>query len=73
MSKGNALKKLASHLDIPLDQVVAVGHKPNDISMIEIAGLGIATDDALPKVKAVADDVTSKIGGVAAVIERYLL
>jgi Cof subfamily protein (haloacid dehalogenase superfamily) len=73
VSKGNALKKLAAHLEIPLDQVVAVGHKPNDISMIETAGLGIATDDALPRVKAAADHIIPNEGGVAMVIERYLL
>lgn len=53
--KGNALKFLAQRLGIPQSQTVAIGDSPNDISMLEWAGLGIAVGDASAEVRASAD------------------
>jgi Cof subfamily protein (haloacid dehalogenase superfamily) len=41
-SKGAALRFLASHLEVPLAEVIAVGDQENDMEMIRAAGLGIA-------------------------------
>ena len=75
MSKGEALKALASHLGITLTEVIAIGDGMNDIPRLSLAGLGIAMGNAPAEVKAVADYTTLDVeyGGLAAAIERFLL
>ena len=72
--KGNALQALASHLGLSMDQVMVFGDGNNDISMLKTAGCGVATANAMPEVKAVADRVTLSCDeeGVAAAIEELL-
>jgi len=74
VSKGRALEALASYLGVPLSQVIAIGDGTNDISLLSLAGLGIAMGNAPDEVKAVADYVTLDIdhSGVAAAIEKFL-
>jgi Cof subfamily protein (haloacid dehalogenase superfamily) len=57
--KGNALKYLAGWLGVPQSQTVAIGDSPNDVSMLEWAGLGIVVGDAPSEVRAAADWVVS--------------
>ena len=73
-SKANAIAKLCEMYDITPAEVVAFGDAPNDLSMIEFAGLGVAMGNALPEVKDVADMVTATNDedGVAVVIEGLL-
>lgn len=59
VSKGIALKKLCNILNIPLSEVVAFGDNENDIEMLKYAGLGVAVSNANPKLKEVADYVTT--------------
>jgi hypothetical protein len=75
VSKGKALKALASHLGIALDEVIAIGDGNNDISLLSSAGLGIAMGNATDEVKEVAGYVTLDVerGGIAAAIKRFLL
>ena len=74
-SKGIALKALASHLGIVLDEVVAVGDGKNDISLLSTAGLAIAMGNAHEEVKKVADHITLDVeeNGLAAAIKRFLV
>lgn len=58
-SKGNALSQYALNLGIEENQIVAVGDNHNDISMLQLAGLGVAMDNAEPEVKQHAQHVTS--------------
>ncbi len=58
VSKENGLRALASHLNIPLDQTVAIGDAEDDIGMISSAGLGVAMWNAPFEVKRAADWVT---------------
>ena len=53
--KGNALKYLSGMLGVAQDETVAIGDSPNDISMLEWAGLGIVVGDAPAEVRAAAD------------------
>lgn len=46
VSKGNALKYIANHLDISLKDILAIGDNLNDLSMLEIAGLSGAPANA---------------------------
>jgi len=54
-TKGNRLKEYITALGIEPEQVVAIGDNHNDISMIEIAGLGVTLDHAETAVKDAAD------------------
>ena len=75
VSKGKALEALASHLGIALSEVIAIGDGNNDISILSLAGLGIAMGNAPDGVKAVADYTTLDVerGGLAAAIKKFLL
>lgn len=57
-----------------LSEIAAVGDNPNDLDMIEAAGLGVAVGDGHPAVRAVADAVVSACsdGAVADVVELAL-
>ena len=72
--KGAALLALASHLGLDRSQVMAFGDGLNDISMIREAGIGVAMENAVDEVRAVADLITGSCeeSGVAEVIERLL-
>lgn len=73
-NKGEALLALAKHLDLSEEQTVSFGDGLNDLSMIEMAGLGIAMANAEASVKAVADAVTLSCDedGVAYGLQHYL-
>lgn len=69
-TKGTALLWLCDHLGVAVADTVAFGDSGNDLSMIEVAGDGVAMGNASPEVKAAADHVAPPCteSGVA----RYL-
>ena len=71
--KGKALAQIASNLGIDQSDVVAIGDNPNDMDMIEWAGLGIAMENAVDELKEAADWITGSIeeDGVAQAIEKF--
>lgn len=73
--KGAGLARLAQHLGIPREQVMAIGDQGNDLTMLDWAGLGVAMGNGSDEVKAVADWVAPPIDedGVAVAIERFVL
>ncbi len=75
VGKDIALQKLADKLEIPMNQVMAIGDSENDLAMIKAAGLGIAMGNAFVHVKKQADFVTKAIDedGVAVAIERFII
>lgn len=75
VDKGKSLVTLARHLNVPMEQVIAVGDSYNDISMIKAAGLGVAMGNAVEAVKQAADYETedNEHDGVARVVERFFL
>lgn len=74
-SKGKALATLASSLDVPLEETMAIGDGLNDISMLRTAGLGVAMGHAPRRVRAIADVVTASNveDGMAQALEAYVL
>jgi len=52
---------------------VAFGDMPNDVPMLQWAGLGVAMGNAHPEAAAAADEVTASNtdDGVARVLERW--
>jgi len=75
VSKGKALRALASHLGISLDEVIAIGDGPNDISLLDSVGLAIAMGDADDELKVIADYITLDVdhNGLAVAINKFLL
>ncbi len=75
VSKSLALAWVAGMLDIQPDRVVAIGDAPNDICMLQWAGLGLAVDNAWPETMAAADAIVpaNNDAGVAHAIYRHVL
>lgn len=74
-TKGRALEKLCSHLNIKLSQVLAFGDGCNDITMLKAAGTGVAMENGAEELKREADAVTAANDkeGVADFLEKYVL
>lgn len=73
-TKGNALKKLAEHLGIPISQTMSFGDDLNDITMLKAAGIGVAMGNADAEVKRAADFITDDCNnsGVANAVKHFL-
>lgn len=74
VTKGEGLRHLCEHLQIPLELAVAVGDSYNDVEMLREAGLGVAVANAPAEVKAAADVVAHRSAGdgaVAEVVDRF--
>lgn len=54
-TKGARLVELAQMLEIPLEQVMAIGDNVNDVSLFETAGVSVAMGNASDEVKSYAD------------------
>ncbi len=74
-SKASGVAALAQRLNIPLNEVMAIGDNNNDIQMLRSAGWGVAMGHAPEAVKAAARAVTTSNweDGVAQAIESYAL
>jgi Cof subfamily protein (haloacid dehalogenase superfamily) len=73
VTKASGLAWVCDLLDVPAAKVVAFGDMPNDMSMLEWAGHGVAMANAHADVLAMADEVTAPNSedGVAQVLERW--
>ena len=75
VSKGAALKWLANYLHIDTKDVIAIGDNYNDVSMIEMAGLGVCVAGASQDIQDISDYVTTvdyDQGAVKEVIEKFI-
>lgn len=74
VTKGNILMELADYLNIAQADVMAIGDQENDLSMIEVAGVGVAMGNAVDAVKQVAQYITADNNrhGVAQAIYHYV-
>ncbi len=74
VSKGAALEKLQSYYGLQQQEIAALGDAENDCPMVAYAGMGVAMANAVPAVKAVAQQVTATNDedGVALFIEGLL-
>lgn len=74
-SKGNLLKKWVEQQGLTMKNVIAFGDNFNDISMLEMAGLGVAMENSADDIKARADLVTTtnEETGIANTIRQYVL
>ncbi|MCL1989843.1 MAG: Cof-type HAD-IIB family hydrolase [Defluviitaleaceae bacterium] len=75
INKAASLGKLLATLDLTPDEMIACGDGFNDIEMVKYAGLGVAMENAVDEVKAVANYVTKSNDddGIAHVIKKFVL
>ncbi len=73
-SKGYAMAAVAAHLSVSRQATACIGDGENDISMFQQSGLCFAMGNAVPDLKAMADQVVSSNdeNGVAEAV-RYIL
>ena len=74
VDKGSALQKLAEHLGLAPEQVIAVGDSRNDLSMIRYAGTGLAVANACDELKQAANAVacTSDAGVLRYIYHHFV-
>ena len=68
--------ELLKHLNMTLEDVVAIGDNYNDLPMLEIAGVGCAVNNALAAIKekcSFVSEFNNNESAVADVIERFVL
>jgi hypothetical protein len=73
VSKAVALKMTATHYNIPMHQVMAIGDAPNDVGMLQMAGIAIAVDNGHALAKQAAHWVapSNNDHGVLAALQKY--
>jgi hypothetical protein len=73
VSKAAALELVAAQYNVPLQQVMAIGDAPNDVGMLQLAGVAVAMDNAYDIVKQIAHWVapSNNDHGVYAALRRY--
>ena len=73
-SKGNALKILIKHLNISIENTIAIGNDKNDISMFDAAYFSVAVANASENIKNKVDYITlsNDEDGVAFFLESLL-
>lgn len=74
INKAATLGKLLESLGLTAQELVACGDGFNDIEMVQFAGLGVAMDNAVDEVKAVANYVTrsNDDNGIVNVIDKFI-
>ena len=58
-TKASGVRTLADHLKLSMDEIMCIGDDENDLEMLQEAGVGATINNALPKVKALADYVAT--------------
>lgn len=75
-NKGSGIEILMEELGIPREETMGIGDLENDIPLLQTCGIGVAVQNAVPKVKEAADYITAadnNQGGVAEAIELFAL
>ena len=75
INKGTAVEYVAKHYGIDMDDVICVGDSDNDLSMIKVAGLGVATQNALERVKVHAQYIAPSCNDspIADIINKFCM
>jgi beta-phosphoglucomutase family hydrolase/Cof subfamily protein (haloacid dehalogenase superfamily) len=74
-NKGMVVRLDSRLLQVPLDQIAAIGDMPNDVLMFGVAGMGIAMGNASPEVQRAARHVTTsnEEEGFAHAVDHFIL
>ena len=73
IDKAKSLTRLLAKINLTPADLIAFGDGYNDLSMLKLAGMGVAMENAAPEVRAEADYVTlsNEEDGVAAALEHF--
>ena len=73
IDKAKSLSRLLTKINLTPADMIAFGDGYNDLSMLKLAGMGVAMKNAAPEVRAEADYVTlsNEEDGVAAALEHF--
>lgn len=73
IDKAKSLLRLLSKINLTPADMIAFGDGYNDLSMLKLAGMGVAMQNAAPEVRAEADYITlsNEEDGVAAALEHF--
>ena len=73
IDKAQSLNRLLEHIGLSTNDMIAFGDGYNDLSMLKLAGVGVAMANAVPEVRAEADFITksNEEDGVAFAIEKF--
>jgi Cof subfamily protein (haloacid dehalogenase superfamily) len=73
--KGEATRRIARLLDVPLNEVAVIGDMANDMPMFEVASFRIAMGNGIDALKQAADFVTddNEHDGFATAVDRFIL
>lgn len=74
-NKWDGLKHLCRHLNIKYTEVMAMGDSNNDYEMLKHAGLAVAMENGIDRVKEISDFITKSNDehGVAYALEKFIL
>lgn len=75
IDKANSLGVLLEQLGVAREEIIAIGDGVCDVTMLQLAGMGIAMGHSQDSVKACADYVTAsnEEDGVALAVEKFIL
>ena len=75
VDKGGALAKVAAHLGVAAENVLAMGDAPNDADMLKFAGLAVVPQNAWPRIIPLADHIvpSNDNDGAAIALETLVL
>lgn len=74
VSKSRTLKRLGDYLSISMKEVLALGDQLNDMDLLQVAGIGVAMENADDRLKEIADFVTksNNQAGVAYALDHFI-
>ncbi|MBC1322728.1 HAD family phosphatase [Listeria welshimeri] len=74
IDKAKALDTVLTPMGIHPENIIAFGDGHNDITMVKYAGTGVAMDNAVPELKAVANSITlsNNKDGIAHVLNNFI-
>ena len=73
IDKAQSLQRLLKHINLERQDLLAFGDGFNDLSMLQYAGTGVAMNNAVDEVKAIADFITASNDedGIAQALEQF--
>ena len=74
IDKAKALDTVLIHMGYKKEEMIAFGDGHNDASMVKYAGIGVAMENAVDDLKAIADEVTlsNEEDGIAYTLSKYI-
>lgn len=61
ITKGSAIEAVLDHLGMDRSVAIGIGDSWNDVEMFQVCGTGIAMGNAVPELRALADEVTTSV------------